>query len=72
MSIRHRGYRVPLFVSFYLVVIGLGLFVGAAYLLPTDEQFTAGLAAFGGLTMWITAALLLLDRRRASGPLRQG
>jgi hypothetical protein len=65
MSIRHGGYRVPLFVPIYLVVIGLGLLAGAAYLLPTDEQFTAGLAAFGGLTMLVTAALLLMDRRRA-------
>ena len=60
MSMRQRAYRVPLLVPVYLLVLGLGLVGGAVYLFlfAPEDQFTAGLSLFGGLTMLATTALL--------------
>src|SRR2546423_993210 len=53
MSTPLSTYRVPTFVPAYLVVLGVGLLVGAVFLFVTspDEIFTGVLATVGGLTM---------------------
>jgi hypothetical protein len=52
---------VAVFVPGYLVVFGLVLLAGSVYLAANygDELFVAGLAAVGGLTMVLTAVLLM-------------
>ena len=57
---------VRYFVPAYLVVIGLVLFVMSGYLISTtpDEQFPAGLALLGGLTMLVTAVAVAVVGRR--------
>lgn len=62
MSTPQQGHRpVTVFVPVYLVIVGLGLLVGAAYLLTVpEEEFTTGLALVGGLAMLISAALVVV------------
>jgi hypothetical protein len=57
---------VRYFVPGYLLVFGLVLFAGAAYLFANygDELFVAGLSFAGGLTMWLTALAMLTVGRR--------
>lgn len=59
---------VAVFVPGYLVVFGLVLLVGSGYLAINygDELFVAGLAAVGGLTMLLTAVLLVTTGGRGS------
>ena len=56
-----------MFVPIYLLLVGIGLLVGAVLLfvyLP-DEWFVATMAAVGGITMLVTiAALLTFARNR--------
>jgi hypothetical protein len=67
MSTPQRGYQIPMLVPIYLLVIGAGLLVGAAWLAinSPDELFTAGLAAVGGVTMLVTMVLTLTWARSA-------
>jgi len=52
---------VAVFVPGYLVLFGLVLLAGAVWLAANygDELFVAGLAAVGGVTMLLTAVLLV-------------
>ncbi len=61
MSTPQQGQRsVTAFVPIYLLVVGLGLLVGFGYLLTVpEEEFTAGLALVGGLTMLVSAGLVV-------------
>lgn len=67
MATRHQPrWNLPLFVPFYLLVVGTGLLVGGAYVGATEpeEWFAAGLAIVGGLVMLATFAGLIAMRRR--------
>jgi hypothetical protein len=73
MSTREPGQPVArasgavrYFVPAYLLVCGLVLFVLAFNLSQSDpdELFVAGLALVGGVTMWLTAALVATLGRR--------
>ncbi len=57
---------VRIFVPIYLLVVGLGLLVGAGYLFANygDEQFVGALSLVGGLTMWLTALAMVTMGRR--------
>ena len=66
MSTIHRtSATLRIGVPIYLLVIGVGLLVGAGYLLvyQPDELFVALLAGAGGLTMLVTMVLLLTVAR---------
>ncbi len=64
MSTPPRARRsLPLFPLFYLIVVGLGCFALAYYMLPSDEPFAGDLAIFGGAVMLLTALGLLVTRR---------
>jgi fumarate reductase subunit D len=67
MSTPQRGYQIPMLVPVYLLVIGVGLLVGAGWLFVNspDELFTACLAAVGGVTMLVTMVLTLTWARSA-------
>jgi hypothetical protein len=54
-----------IFVPLYLLVVGVGLLVGAGLLftLLPDEWFVATMAAIGGATMLATMAVLLTVAR---------
>ncbi|HZU16636.1 MAG TPA: hypothetical protein VFD01_08595 [Candidatus Dormibacteraeota bacterium] len=58
------GRSLPLFPLLYLVVVGLGCFALAYYMLPSDEPFAGYLAVFGGVVMLLTALGLVVTRRR--------
>ncbi|HZV48644.1 MAG TPA: hypothetical protein VFD49_02615 [Candidatus Dormibacteraeota bacterium] len=60
---RRTGRSLPLFPLLYLVVVGLGSFALAYYMLPGDEPFAGYLAIFGGAVMLLTALGLLVTRR---------
>src|SRR6266487_4470905 len=68
MSTPQHGYRIPLLVPGYLLVVGVGLLAGSALLLiySPDEVFTAVLAAVGGVTMLVTMLLTLTWARTAN------
>jgi hypothetical protein len=73
MSTRPPAQQVPppsaalrIFVPAYLLLIGLVLIGGFVYLLQNygDELFVAILALLGGVTMWLTALLMVTVGRR--------
>ena len=68
MSIGHSGYRVPMFVPIYLLVIGVCLVGAGIYLFAyaPEDQFVAGLSTVGGVTMVGTMLLLLTSGRRST------
>jgi peptidoglycan/LPS O-acetylase OafA/YrhL len=66
MSTRQpTSWALRIFVPGYLVLIGLGLIVGAIYLFvyQPDEWFVGGMAAVGGATMLVTTGALLTVAR---------
>ncbi len=68
MSTPPRGrYTVGPLVLLYLTVVGLALVAWCFWLLLgySDEQFPAGLALAGGVTMLVTVAGLVTIGRRA-------
>jgi peptidoglycan/LPS O-acetylase OafA/YrhL len=67
-TVQPRQWRLPLFLFGFLVIVGLGLLFGCAYLLIywSEEVFVAAMAAAGGATMLVAAAALLLVRRRGA------
>jgi hypothetical protein len=67
MSTTPRASRaVTVFVPAYLLVVGLGLLLGAAWLYfnEPDDPFVAVLSLLGGVTMWVGAAAMLAVARR--------
>jgi hypothetical protein len=60
-------YTVSPLVLAYLAVVGIGLIAWCFWLLLgfSDEQFPAGLALGGGVTMLVTVAALATIGRRA-------
>ena len=66
MSIRQRtSPALRIFVPLYLLVVGVGLLVGAGYLFAyqPDEWFVGGMAAAGGVTMLLTIVALFTVAR---------
>ena len=66
MSTRQpTSWAIRFFVPGYLVVIGVGLIIGAVYLalFQPDEWFVAVMAAVGGVTMLVTTGTLLTVAR---------
>lgn len=66
MSTRQpTSWALRFFVPGYLVVIGVGLIIGAVYLAvyQPDEWFVAVMAAVGGATMLVTTGALLTVAR---------